>query len=155
MLRVVAAAKRDLTHNAAAIRAQAGDFATHPEKWCRDAGISPLLWEEWITELGDGFVGWFTRALVPSALERAAIDQLWWAAMARCLASGDPNAAQLKLWADLAGHTEKAIDAPQTPVLDEDEIWAYLRGLGIPVLRAALTMAENDETARVAPAPVP
>jgi len=152
-LSVLDTAREDLSSVSAVERAREGDFGVDPARWCVLAGLPADTWDQWLEEFGEGFVYWFCGALVPGPLERAAMDRLFWSGWRRILASPDPNAAQMKLWAEMAGHLDKRPVPPAPPIMDKEESWRFLRSLRVEVLAQALVLAQEDERKRLALTP--
>lgn len=115
-----------------------------PVEWCKYADLPGHTWDEWIAEHGSQFESWFCRSLGLGALERAALDRMFWAAIARALTVDNPNAAQLNVWADIQGYKKEKPERNTIPVMSTDEALEALVALGPDVLALALTVAKES-----------
>ena len=115
-----------------------------PEEWLKYAGLDPNLWDVWIGKHGTQFESWFILGLGLGALERAALDRMFWAAISRALTDDAPKAAQLNVWADIQGYKKEKPERPSIPVLSTSEALEQLVALGPDVLAMALQIAKES-----------
>ncbi len=120
----------------------------NPKACCAMLGIPPSVWDEWTETYGDTFGIWFVAALQPTKIERGLIDAMFWKTLRRIINGPSPNAAHLKLAAELGGHLKERPEPPPIPYLTQEEALDVLRKLGPEVLEMALEGAEEDETTR-------
>ena len=107
-------------------------------------GLDPRLLEAWIAKHGTQFESWFILGLGLGALERAARDRMFWAAISRALTDDAPKAAQLNVWADIQGYKKEKPERPSIPVLSTSEALEQLVALGPDVLAMALQIAKES-----------
>ncbi len=115
-----------------------------PEAWVAFAGLPAGTWAVWIAEHGTQFESWFILGLGLGALERAALDRMFWAAISRALTDDAPKAAQLNVWADIQGYKKEKPERPTIPVLSTAEALEQLVALGPDVLAMALHVAKES-----------
>jgi len=115
-----------------------------PSDWVEYAELPAGTWTVWIAEHGTQFESWFIRSLGLGALERAALDRMFWAAIARALTDESPKAAQLNVWADIQGYKKEKPERNTIPVLSTAEALEALVALGPDVLNMALTVAKES-----------
>lgn len=114
-----------------------------PLQWCNNAGVPTEYWGSWLDLYGDDFESWFCRQLALGTVERAALDRMFWSAVARTLTAENPNAAQLNVWADIQGYKKEKPERNTLPVLSTAQAMEALVGLPPEVLAMALALANE------------
>jgi len=115
-----------------------------PAEWLEYAELDANLWDVWISNHGNQFESWFIRSLGLGALERAAMDRMFWSALQRALADDAPKAAQLNVWADIQGYKKEKPERLSLPVLSTAEALEALVALGPDVLAMALEVSKES-----------
>ncbi len=115
-----------------------------PAAWLEYAELDANLWDIWIASYGNQFESWFIRSLGLGALERAAMDRMFWSALQRALADDAPKAAQLNVWADIQGYKKEKPERLSLPVLSTAEALDALVALGPDVLAMALEVSKES-----------
>ena len=133
----------------------ARSYPVDPKSWCESADVPFSRWTAWVDHYGDAFLKWFGEELLPSELERYAMDALWWRNWRVVLTNDKASAAHLKAWGEMRGHFDERPPPPPVRHLSSDEALAEVVKLGPDVLTYALEEAIKAESLRRGQDPTP
>jgi hypothetical protein len=137
------------------LRGPPSDEATSPTAWCHRASVDPATFAGWEATHGEAFRRWFFAELDPLApVARRARNVRFWAAMDRAVDQASPNAATLRLFAEIAGLVGRNAVPVVDPVNDDDQdAWSLIESLPPQVLDVLAKNAAARERERVALTP--